>query len=121
MAEAKKIIRGSDFLALISELDDFSWCKDLICEAYKDGQLYGVVDPRAPRELHCSGAFRTKGLLPCLCVRTGPVADIIWTHPRARRRGFARALVQQLGITTAHCPMPGSEGFWEACGIRWAQ
>ena len=50
----------------------------------------------------------TPYMLPCLCVRSGPVASVLWVHERARRMGVARFLVKALRIRKANQPLPGS-------------
>lgn len=57
-------------------------------------------------------------LLPCLCITSHPTTvEIIWVHSRARRLGLGRRFIQGLRIQEASNPLPGSEGFWTACGI----
>jgi GNAT superfamily N-acetyltransferase len=58
--------------------------------------------------------------LPCFLLRAGneSVCEIIWVHPRARRRGFGNMLVKQLGITYARNALEGSEKFWDSVGIK---
>lgn len=120
-----KQIDENDFWALFHELfddeSDFIHNRAAILRAYKDENLYGlevqeddnysVWDP-----LFCRG--NSQRLIPCFCVKQGPVAIIMWTHTRARLRGFARKLVELLGITEAYDPLPGSENFWERCKVK---
>lgn len=126
--ELINITEGHDFWCLLCELSNdesgFLCNKISIVEAYKDGNLYGlqVVETqlmyeRREREnpIFCTDSFY---LLPCFCIKERDEAVIIWTHTRARRRGFARKLVEELNIKTAYHPLPGSEHFWNACHIE---
>ena len=121
---------GSDFWTLLDEVADdsneykgFYHNKRTIVEAYKRGDMYGLQVAETPSMLRrgasqdhifCSNSFC---LLPCFCIRNGETAVIIWTHPRARRMGFARKLVQELEIKKAECPLKDSFEFWKSCGI----
>lgn len=124
-----KIEDGSNFWCLISELtsceeDRSSWWLECIVEAFKNGDLFGleVVEtdamfhnrsrehPMFSRDFHGQLSFY---LLPCLCVRNGDNAVLLWTHPRARKNGFGARLVTGLGIRRASNILPESRGFWE--------
>jgi ribosomal protein S18 acetylase RimI-like enzyme len=52
--------------------------------------------------------------LPALCCldQNGAV-DMLWVHPRVRRRGFASAFLHQLNVTQATTILPESRAFWE--------
>jgi hypothetical protein len=120
---AFKIVTGDDFWSLIAELYDdnsgFVNNKNSLVQAYRDGNLYGlrVLETQAMFERGPGPIFVKRGLwmLPCLCVKDGDEATIVWTHTRARRNGFGRALVEQLSIKTAYNRLEGSEEFWDAC------
>ena len=99
-----------------------------ILDAYSKGKLYGLRvdetdemfkrgvmgDPVFCRQLNGEVSWY---LLPCFCVKEGDEAILLWTHTRARRRGFAKKLVELLEIKSADWPLPESLGFWQKCGI----
>jgi hypothetical protein len=130
--EVVEIKQGEHFFKLLEELEDdgseFLGNKRVIATAYKEGNLYGL------RVRESDGMFARRArrdpifcqatscyMLPVFCVITvtpaSVMADIIWTHSRARRNGFARHLVKTLGITQAYEASPESMAFWRACGI----
>jgi hypothetical protein len=119
------IVSGYDFWSLIDELIDddsgFIHNRAIIADAYKEGNLYGLRVSYEVREQHdvddplfCEDSPE---LLPCFCVRSGDMCDIIWTHSRARRNGFARTLVQKLGIKKTSRQLEESIPFWTAVGL----
>jgi hypothetical protein len=123
-----RIDRSEDFWALFDELVDdasgFVSNRITLLDAFKGGYLYGLVVTETAdmytnnvppvgglfcRASNCSQQY----LLPCLCVRVAKEAIVIWTHGRARRNGFARQFVCQLGIESALSRLHGSQPFWE--------
>ena len=123
-----RIDRSEDFWALFEELIDdasgFVANRITLLDAFKGGYLYGLVVTETGdmyknnvpptgglfcRSSNCSQQY----LLPCLCVQMAKEAIVIWTHGRARRNGFARQLVCQLGIECALSRLSGSRPFWE--------
>jgi len=50
-------------------------------------------------------------------IKENDEAIIIWTHTRARNKGFAKKLVELFKIKSAYNPLPESIGFWEKCNI----
>ena len=52
-------------------------------------------------------------LLPCFCEvgKISILVRIIWTAPKARRRGLATAMLKALNITSDE-PLPDSMDFW---------
>jgi len=116
----------ADFWCLIDELLDdksgFFHNRNTLLKAFKDGTLYSLhIDEteemftsKKRDPVFIRNSFY---LLPCLCVKQDDAALIIWTHTRARNRGFARKLIQLLGIQTAIQPLQASLGFWEKCNI----
>lgn len=123
-----RIEDASDFWCLFDELFDddsgFVHNRDVLLDAFKSGNLYGlrVEETKLMRRDHPLFAVDAYGsyswyLLPCLCVKRDNIAEIIWTHTRARRNGFAKKMVEQLGITKANHPLPESKDFWRAVGI----
>jgi len=129
-----------DFWTLMDELVDdksgFYHNRATLLDALKDGCLYGLCfsetdymydNLRTIREFPppflCHGDECRQYLLPCFCmvdIKGGKKAKVIWTHTRARRRGFGTALVKNLGIEEVNKPVDGSQPFWEACGL-WMQ
>lgn len=67
---------------------------------------------------HDMSGERQGYLLPCFCITNDSTALIIWTHTRARRKGFATKLVNLLKIECAHLPLPESINFWKSCNIK---
>ena len=109
-------IDSDDFWRLIDELCDdhsvFLHNKKTILEAYKEGNLYGLrIDEteemyeRGARmdEVFCKDSFY---LLPCFCVKEKDTAILLWTHRRARNRGFAKKMVELLDLQVASHPLP---------------
>ena len=111
----------ADFWSLIDELLDdesgFFHNRDILLKAFKDGTLYSlhVDETEEMFGLERDPVFISTSfyLLPCLCVKQDDAALIIWTHRRARNRGFARKLIQLLGIQSAIQPLQASLGFWK--------
>lgn len=122
---------GNDFWCLMEELCDddseFIYNRNIIVEAYKRGDLYGLsvseTDKMYERGARTDSIFCEKSwyLLPCLCLKEENEAIIIWTHQRARKRGFAKKLVDLLKIETVFRPLPESVGFWEKCNVKCTQ
>ena len=92
----------------------------VLFDGFATGRLYGL------RLEETDDMFRHKGhhpmfmesrypwTLPAFCClsETGAV-DLLWVHPRARKRGFASAFLHQLDVTQATVILPESEGFWD--------
>ena len=129
---------SNDFWSIMDELyievcnsdgTGFWHNRGTILDAYSKGNLYGLrVDET--HEMFKRGNARDDPvfckqltgevswyLLPCFCVKKGDEAILLWTHARARRRGFAKKLVELLNIKRAYYPLPESLGFWQKCGI----
>ena len=123
MYDKEQITNGKDFWHLIDAMVDdncgFLHNKDLIVEAYQDKRLYGL---RGDPDYHAKDdPIFIKGsyyLLPCFCVAHGDIADMIWTHSRARRRGLAATLVDLMEIKKASHVLKESVPFWTACDIE---
>lgn len=126
-----KISSANDFWCLIDELCDdnskFMCNRSTILQAYKDGNLYGLEVEETDEmynnysgndDLFCRYSFY---LLPCFCVKEDDKAIIIWTHTRARRRGFGKKLVKLLKLEYAYKPLPESFDFWNKCGIKYCE
>jgi len=111
---------SNDFWSIMDELyievcnsdgTGFWHNRGTILDAYSKGNLYGL------RVNETDEMFKRGYLLPCFCVKEGDEAILLWTHTRARRRGFAKKLVELLEIKSADWPLPESLGFWQKCGI----
>jgi hypothetical protein len=114
----KKIKDGERFWRLYSELEDqnnladdkssYVWNRSDLVEAFKDEKLYG---------LEIKGAGDLYFLLPCLCIVKDSTVSSVWTHTRARRKGFAIMLIKLLRVQNVLNPTYDSLPFWEACGL----
>ena len=122
-----KVESGSDFWALLSELlndkSDFLHNLNIIVESFKDGNLYSIrvveTDSMYRRGAHEDSIF-VKGtffVLPCICIIEQNCAEIIWVHTRARRKGFASHMIEELNVNKVNEILPGSEEFWKYCDI----
>ena len=120
-----KIETSDEFWAIMDELVDdgsgFIANRGMILDAYIMGNLFGLCATGVVTgaKLECESIFCDVGkcLIPCFCVKDGCRAILIWTHTRARNRGFAKRMVELLEITSAYFPVPDSVGFWKKCGI----
>ena len=98
--------------------------RHLILEAWKNDKLFGLrveeTGSMYDRHARSDPIFVPFSwyLLPCFCVVDHQTAKIFWVHSRARRLGFGRKLVEELGIKTASIPLPDSRAFWSACGVK---
>lgn len=132
-----QITDGTDVWLIMEELfndmSGFLCNKGFILDAFRKGTLFGLrvceTDemyhsktrylPFMARPNNCGDAH-TMYMLPCFCIvqDTNPeTVDIIWTHSRARRLGFATKMIELLGIKRADTPLPESKDFWTAVGI----
>ena len=126
--KVKKIEDGVDFWCLMTELlhdvSDFLYDKNTIIEAYKNGNLYGLnvneTDEMYQKGSRIDNIFCVDSmyLLPCFCIKEDNKAIIIWTHTRARNNGFAKKLVEILGIKYVDNPLPDSLEFWKKCNVE---
>ena len=118
------IENSDDFWALYDELlndeSGFIFNRTMILDAFKDKELYGlrVNEINYTSKQHSIYCANSDDLLPCLCVKHNNTAMVLWTHTRARRRGFAKELVKLLNVQHAYNPLPGSENFWRSCNIQ---
>lgn len=114
----KRINDGERFWRLYSELEDdndrednesgYVWNRSDLVEAFKDGNLFG---------LEIKGAADLYFLLPCLCIVKDSIVSNVWTHTRARRKGFAIMLIKLLRVRNVLNPTYNSIPFWKACGL----
>lgn len=124
-----KIECGYDFWCLFDALKSdgsvFVHNRSVLADGFKEGNLYGLrvseTDAMYARvamqdDIFCPGSAY---LLPCLCLLNGDGdVEIIWTHTRARRKGFASKLVELLGVRRANNPLSGSDKFWKHCNVQ---
>lgn len=134
--ELININETDDFWSLYDELVADKSCfihnRNTLLEAFKEDRLYGLrieeTDSMFKRRARQDDVFCKNAslyLLPCLCIVNNEHTKIIiiWTHTRARRRGFAKKMVEM--ITKQECsapmipsyPLPDSILFWNACGF----
>ena len=124
-----KITDGGDFWSLMDEIkDDIFYCNRItMVESFKNDNLYGLVVDETD-EMYNNGLGTDKifcdinkgarlYLLPCFCIKEDDTAIIIWTHKRARNKGFAKKLVELLNIKYARNISPESKDFWRKLNI----
>jgi len=136
--EIIRVCQGKDLMALVDELrtelfergaqdpssePSFYHNRAILTDGFKRGKLYALraieTDDMRERGASQEEIFVRDGskyLLPCLCMTTSDreLTEIVWTHPRARRRGLASALLYDLRTTDpSDTIVPDSEGFWE--------
>jgi hypothetical protein len=125
--KVKQITESNDFWCLFDELcndkSNFICNRSSILDAYKNGNLYGLeveetnsMYKRGARgdSIFCKDSVY---LLPCFCMKDESTVDILWTHTRARKKGFAKQLIQELKIIHVRNPLPESIGFWQKLGL----
>lgn len=125
--KVRQISESNDFWYLFDELTNdkskFLCNRETILDAFKNGAMYGLeieeTDSMFKREARGDAIFCKDSwyLLPCFCIKYDSSVLIIWTHTRARKRGFARKLIKELKITEIENPLPESIGFWEKLGL----
>lgn len=109
---------------LCEEKGEIFHYRSILLEAYKKQKLFGLrvtesiqmfenVERNNP--LFCKNSWY---LLPCFCVRDKNKVIFIWTHERARNKGFAKKMVELLDIDYAYKPIASSLGFWEKCNVK---
>jgi hypothetical protein len=128
----RRIDHGDEFWCLFDELYDdasgFILNRRPLVDAFREGNLYGLkVNETLEMERRHAKLDKlfakdyygglSDYLLPCLCLKEDNGCRIIWTHTRARNRGFARTLLRLLQIEKAWNPLPGSAIFWRKCDI----
>ena len=92
----------------------------VLFDGFATGRLYGLrleeTDDMFKHNGHHPMFMQSRypWTLPAFCCldETGAV-DIIWVHPRVRRRGLASAFLHQLDVTQATVIVPESKGFWD--------
>ncbi len=122
----EKINSEEDFWCLFDELIDdksnFVYNRCTILKAYKEGKMYGLTVDET-EEMYQNQYFKNHiftvkyYLLPCFCIIEDEKVVIIWTHTRARKKGFASKLLQLLNIKYVYNPLPESLEFWKKRGF----
>lgn len=128
--QVKPIENGNEYWALMEELleskSGFFYNRAILLDAMLKGQLFGLEVQETDTMFQCTKKdpifmnnphFHTHWMLPCLCVKVKDTAEIVWVHPRARRRGFGTQMVNQLNIKFAWNIMDSSKEFWESVNI----
>ena len=98
---------GSDFWCLMDEIypdkTGIGYNRNKLVEAYRNGNLYGLKMCETD-EMHARCAMMDKlfcnccYLLPCLCIKEGKRATLVWTHPRANHLGLTKRMLELLRI-----------------------
>ena len=124
-----RVKHSEAFWCLMDELNNdssgFLHNRATILDAYVNGNLYGLqlnenkhYDLNPFDSIYCNCYISCQYyLFPCFCIKENDKAIIIWTHTRARNKGFAKKLVELLKIKSVYNPLPESIGFWEKCNI----
>ena len=92
----------------------------VLFDGFATGRLYGLrleeTDDMCKHNGHHPMFMQSRfpWTMPAFCClsETGAV-DLLWVHPRARKRGFASAFLHQLDVTQATVILPESKGFWD--------
>lgn len=136
------ITEDMDFWGLMEVFDDIDFAEykykmihDFERSSIKlDTNIYGLEVNRTYIDNYDKDLFGTirSNLLPCFCIKTpdnplyscygidkfAHTAQFIWTHPKARKNGFAKKLVDLLEIKDALNPTANSIDFWEKCNVQ---
>lgn len=98
---------GSDFWCLFDEIypakTGTGYHRNKFVEAYRNGYLYGLKMCETD-EMYTRGAMMDKlfcncsYLLPCLCIKEGKRATLIWTHQRANHLRLTQKILELLHI-----------------------
>lgn len=123
----ERISEGRKFWYLVDALIDdksiFLNNRNVIADAFINGQLYGMTvheteemsKRRAWKDpIFCPGSWY---LLPCFCIASGETVKIMWTHTRARKNGIATHFIRELGIKCVSTPLTESIQFWYKRGL----
>ena len=92
----------------------------VLFDGFATGRLYGLRLEETDDMFKHNGHHpmfmqsRPPWTLPAFCClsETGAV-DLLWVHPRVRRRGLASAFLHQLDVTQATVILPESKGLWD--------
>lgn len=134
-----KITAGTDFWSILQEMgeqeDPYLFNCNLLVEAYRDGNMYGLTFSSSTLEDDDDGApssplseeqalldkdpFCTNStyLLSAFCIKEENIAIALWIHPKIRRLGIATAFIELLQISGAHKPLRHTEAFWRHAGF----
>ena len=115
-----------DFWGIITEIDDprFMAQKNKLMNQYLQPKsqtplkMYGLAMVNHREKYHDSMFCQINTLLlPCFCIKEKDTATFLWTHPRARNRGFSKKLVELLEIQFAKDSPPDAVEFWKKCNV----
>jgi hypothetical protein len=106
-----KELNSTDLQAILSELkfDVFEFHVNIVLDAWETGDLYGLevteTDSMNNRNARKDDIFcvNTSYLLPCFCIKQDNIVALLWTHPRAREKGFATKLLADLKLEKVWC------------------
>ena len=124
-----KVEEGDDFATLYRELQDcesnlpiykgFRHNLGAFVNGIVKGELFTLVVDETDKMFEHQNPMFVEGMhctLPCLMLMDkDKKCYILWVHKRARGNGFGRLLAAN--VKYAATKLPGSEGFWEKCGL----
>jgi ribosomal protein S18 acetylase RimI-like enzyme len=125
------VVSSGDFFSLMDELaddeSDFMHDRNMLLDAFVEHNLYSLRVTETPSmferfagadPVFCSPTtVTTFYMLPCFCIVDEGTVYCVWTHSRARRRGFGWHMVKLSRATTVYRPISEYAGFWRACGL----
>ena len=125
-----QITKGTDFWAILQDMgeqdDPYLFNCNLLVEAYRDGNMYGLTfnaddyehslqeQPLTDKDCFCTNSTY---LFSAMCIKEDNIAIALWIHPKIRRLGIATAFIELLHITGAHKPLRNTETFWRRAGF----
>jgi hypothetical protein len=111
--------------ARIEDKDDNTWSdRNSIIRAYGNGCLYGLREDISEKDssgnpIFMKRAYNMSGMLPCFIVIDKPydydtpsVCHFLWTAKRARKKGLAAYMLNELDVRSADEILPEAEAFW---------
>ncbi len=133
VADQMELYEGSDPDELIAPPSGFFYNRPHIAAAYKEDRLLVITDPRLDTPT-MRALFEARGANPVSLLsymswrpdkvpafaimdqRNAGEIDMLWVREDWRRFGYARALVDTLGVTCAWS-IPEAVAFWEHVGF----
>lgn len=123
-----KQLNAGNVVNILKEIQDpyFPSSAAQILNTWKNGNLYGleVTEPEGFEKIYsnrrnpvfCNGS--ADYLLPCFCEIQDDILVTIWTHKRARNRGFASKLIAGLNLKKVWCQDADLESFYQKRGLE---
>lgn len=120
----REVVHSEDFWALTEELlSDQTLYLDhraAVLDAFRTRKLYTLfVDETRPMFKNLERGnpifvLHSWYMLPCICAldEQGERVSFLWVHPRARDRGFATCILNNLKVFQPVQMLPGTENFW---------